>query len=154
MTRALAIAIALYAAPVSADILPDGYAVLLGSKHVNASVDFEERNFGIFATYDGEFVDTRFGAYRNSFGEGSVALTFASDHLTASYGSFNVGLFSGGAYYPSGAEGSPIKLGDGNILPLIGLEFTHDDAPLFVQLLPGDKELMGFDYLVSFGVRF
>lgn len=151
--RAAAMAAMMATTAAADDLKPDSFAVLLGSNHIGAARDFEEHNPGLFLSFDGDIANTRIGAYRNSFGDMSVAVTWASDHLTVSGAGFNVTPFAGGAYYPEGAEASPIELGEGNIVPLVGVEAWHDDIPVFVQWLPGDRKVAGYDSLVTFGLR-
>jgi hypothetical protein len=114
---------ALVAGPLVAQ---DRVAFLMGSHHVGAGENqFEEVNPGLFLTWDNWSV----GAYRNSYGGLSLALTHEwalTDH---------VAVFAGVATY------------DG-LMPIAGLQFTV--GPVFVQVIPSDGRAT--DAIISFGL--
>lgn len=104
----------------------DRVALLLGSHHVAAGRnDFEEVNPGLFLTWD----DWSVGAYRNSYGDISLALTHEwalTDHVS---------VFAGVATY------------DG-LMPIAGLQVRA--GPVFAQVIPSDGRAT--DAIITFGV--
>lgn len=119
--RAAGLCLALAAGPVAAQ---DRVALLLGSHHIGGD-GFEEVNPGLFLTWD----DGSVGAYRNSYGDVSLALTHEwalTDHVSA---------FVGVVTY------------DG-LMPIAGLLFTA--GPVFVQIIPSDGRAA--DGIVSLGL--
>lgn len=89
---------ALLAAPAMAD--PDRVSILLGSQHLGAALAFEQVNPGVFVTWEDRALglDLSVGAYRNSYGRGSVAALAALPVLEWPAG--QVAVFGGLALYP------------------------------------------------------
>lgn len=133
---------------------PDRLALLLGSYHANPQEEFDEFNPGIFAVWNCDVVNTRMGIHRNSFGDASGSISFTSEFLSLRGGGFDVQPFVGTAYYPDQGAGTPASIGGSDFILLAGLEFTHEDLPIFAQYLPGDPEQAGFDHVWTFGFRF
>lgn len=130
----------------AADANPDRVSVLIGSHHAGARQHFEEANFGAFLTWEGQRVDWSVGAYRNSYGKGSVAVMAAVPVFTS--GKVEVALFGGLALYPENGRTFPIHVGD--VVPLGGIQIRAGN--LFVQAIPGDGKAA--DAIISFGLSF
>lgn len=133
---------------------PDRLGLLLGSYHVDAQEAFEEFNPGLFAIWDCDLVNLRLGIHRNSFGEAAGSISFASEFLALRGGGFNAQPFIGTAYFPEHGAESPASIGGTDFILLAGLDFTHDDLPIFISYLPGDPEQAGYENLWTFGFRF
>jgi hypothetical protein len=107
-------------------VAQDRAAVLIGSYHVGAERgEFNESNPGLFLTWG----DWTVGAYHNSYGDMSVAVTrewALTDH---------VDFFAGVATY------------DG-LMPLAGLQLHA--GPFFMQVIPSDGRYV--DAILSFGL--
>ena len=136
--RAILTAILLaVAAPAPAEG-PDRFSVLLGSRHVGATQDFEEVNPGLFLTWEEAFevgpldIDASLGAFRNSYGRLSVAAVGAWRFYER--GPFELGLFLGAAYYPEDGRSFQVHVGD--VVPLGGLQARL--GPVFLQAIPSD----------------
>ena len=153
-----AAAIAATACPAFADncevMKPDGIAVLLGSNHVNAREEFNEFNPGVFISWRCDLVNTRLGLHKNSFSNPAASATFTSDLVSLSAGGFNAHPFFGFAHYPTTGREMPISVGGSDLIVIGGIEFTHDDIPVFVQYLPGDMKLGDYEHLWTFGFKF
>lgn len=124
---------------------PDRIAIHLGSHHAGATSDFEEVNPGVFLSWDRpNDVAISVGAFRNSYGRGSVAVTVAK----TLYRKKNVAasIFTGLAHYPG--NGNDIRHAIGDIVPLAGLQLHY--RHLFVNVMPGDGDAA--DAIFSFGV--
>ena len=119
----LAAILAILAGPAVAQ---DRVAMLIGSYHVGAERgEFNEFNPGLFVTWD----DWTVGAYHNSYGDMSLAVTrewALTDH---------VDFFAGVATY------------DG-LMPLVGLQLH--EGPFFMQVIPSDGRYA--DAILSFGL--
>ncbi|KJZ20228.1 hypothetical protein [Loktanella sp. S4079] len=157
--RLLATAIALLSAsPVIAGgcrpLQPDGVAVLLGSHHIQAQQDFNEFNPGVFLSWDCDIANPRVGVHRNSMSEISTSISFTSDFLKLSKAGFDLHPFFGFAHYPGSGDEVPINVGKSDIIPIVGLELTHEAVPAFIQYLPGDVEMGDFAHLWTFGLKF
>lgn len=140
MTRAILI-LALVAAPATAQ---DSLTVLLGSHHVAAQVEFEERNPGIILTWDRDPLDWSVGVYRNSYGRTTVA-GFAS--LPLIEGEFvSVSAVAGAAHYPE--DGRTFLIHAGDWVPLVGLHVQS--GPLSILLMPSDGQAT--DAVIAAGV--
>ena len=142
------------AATACQPLQPDRIAVLLGSRHVNAQYGFEEFNPGVFLAWHCDVVNVRMGVHRNSFANPSASVSFTSEFLSLHAGGFNMHPFVGGAYYPKNGNEMPVSIGGSNVILVAGLEFTHDDVPLFIQFLPGDSDIGDYDHLWTFGFKF
>lgn len=124
---------------------PDRISVHLGSVHVNAQEDFEEFNPGLFLSWDRQLSYT-FGAFRNSYGDLSVAATAAVPILHRP--TYRMQVFGGLAYYPDNGRNFRVNFGD--VVPVAGLRLFYRNA--FVQFLPGDGNQA--DAVFSFGFSF
>lgn len=118
---------------VAAAAGPDRLSVLLGSHHVGGS-GFDGRNPGLFLTWEerGPGFDLTLGAYRNSYGRGSVVATAALPVLRWREGALS--LFAGAAWYPGNGRNFRVQVGD--LVPIGGVQIRHRNV--FVQILPSD----------------
>ncbi len=133
----------LFAAVPAAAAPPDRISLHLGSHHIGAEREFEEVNPGIFFTWDRRLSYT-FGAFRNSYGDLSVAATVAYPLILEPH--YRLDVFAGWANYPG--EGRDFWISYGDVVPVAGLRFHYRN--LFVQFLPADGDIV--DGIVSFGV--
>lgn len=106
---------------------PDRVSATVGSFHVPRG-DYEEFNPGLFlGWYDERGNDWTVGAYRNSYGDLSVAGTRGwalNDQWS---------LIAGVAYYPDADK--HFKYHAGNLIPLAGIRWSNGNV--FVQAIPG-----------------
>lgn len=134
-------------APVAAG--PDSMAVLLGSTHVGAD-GFEEVNPGIFLNWHnaafGGRADLGFGAFRNSYGRGSVAVTTAYPIVRTQ--DWGLDLFAAIAWYPGNGDQFAVAAGD--VVPLAGLQARWRNV--FVQAIPGGGQSV--DATLTYGLVF
>lgn len=149
MNIAAAFGCALGAMPLSALAGPDSVAILLGTHHVGAS-GFEEVNPGVFLTWQGAALqgnlDLGFGAFRNSYGNGSVAVTTAYPIVrTPDWG---IDVFGALAWYPG--DGDQFALAVGDIVPIAGLQGRYGNV--FVQAIPGGGGSV--DATLTYGLTF
>ena len=86
------------------------------------------------------------GAFRNSFGDGALALAVSAPIYSVN--AFELDLFGGAAWYPGNGERVAVAIGD--IVPLLGVRAVYGNA--FVLGFPGDGE--NFDALFAFGLTF
>lgn len=140
MLKALTVAVALMTTPALA--APDRVSILLGSNHVGATDRFEEVNPGIFLTWDWLTV----GAYRNSYGKASVAVTGALPLIKWKTGELSA--FAGVALYPG--DGRRFAVHAGDVVPVGGLQLRQGN--MFMQVIPSDGKAV--DAVVSFGMTF
>lgn len=129
---------ALIAATSQASAGPDRLSLLIGSKHVGAERDFNEKNPGIFATWEnrGAF-DLSLGVYKNSFSHTSIAATAALPFYEK--GEFQASVFGGLALYPG--DGDEFMIHAGDVVPLGGLQVRYRNA--FLQAMPaGDMTVI------------
>lgn len=143
MIRAALIMAAL-AAPAHAG--PDRVSILLGSHHVDPKMEFNERNLGMFATWERGQVDYSVGAYRNSFNKTSVAATVG--YRFAEGGDWSLSAFVGAAHYPE--DGRNFSVSAGDVVPIGGLQARYKNT--FVSIMPSDGK--STDAVVSFGLTF
>lgn len=122
---------------------PDRLSIHLGSHHVNAQEEFEEFNPGLFVSWDRSLSYT-LGAFRNSYGDVSVAATVAYPLLRRDL--YRLTAFVGWAHYPE--NGRKFRVHHGDVVPVAGLRLHY--RSLFVQFLPGDGSVA--DAVLSFGV--
>ncbi|KAA9005086.1 hypothetical protein [Histidinibacterium aquaticum] len=128
---ALALSVCL-ASPALADG-PDRASVLLGSRHVEPALDFDEVNPGLFLTWERD-LDWTVGAFHNSYGRTSVAaMVGRSWEISEDVG---IGVFGGAAHYPG--DGRTFSVSAGDVVPLGGLQLRLGNA--FVQVIPSDGE--------------
>ena len=129
---------------------PDQVSILLGSEHVNASRDFEEVNPGVFLIWTeaglGGRVDLGFGAFRNSYGDGSLALYSALPIWREEV--WGIDIFSSLAWYPGNGDEFSIAIGD--IVPIAGLQGRYRN--FFVQAIPSGGQSV--DATLTFGLTF
>lgn len=129
----------------SASAGPDRVAVHLGSHHAGASQTFEEVNPGVFLSWDRPGgITLSVGAFRNSYGRGSVAATIAKTVFSRREAS--AAVFAGLAHYPG--NGDDIRHAIGDVVPLAGVQLRH--RGLFMNVMPGDGDTV--DAIFSFGV--
>lgn len=133
-------------APGAVQAGPDRVSLLLGSHHVDAKYDFNERNPGVFLTWERSRVDWTVGVYDNSFGKPSVAVTAALPVTQWERG--EVSLFAGLALYPG--DGRYFAVHAGDVVPIGGLQVRHGNV--FMQVIPSDGVIT--DAIVSFGLTF
>lgn len=124
---------------------PDRVSILTGSHHIGAAVSFEEVNPGVFITWEDRAagLDYSLGAFRNSYGRGSVAALAALP--VVSWRSGEVALFGGAALYPR--DGRTFRAHLGDVVPVGGVQIRQGNS--FVQIMPGDGRVA--DAVVSFG---
>ena len=149
---AAALAFAALALPplaLSAQTRPDRISFLLGSEHIGAS-GYEEFNPGVFATWtNGAFqgrADVSVGGFRNSYGDGSLAVSLALPLVREA--TWGIDVFSALAWYPG--NGDRFKYHAGDIVPLFGLQSRI--GPTFIQYVPGGDR--GVDATLGFGLTF
>lgn len=150
--RSLILAALLPTMSMAWDLTPDSGAILIGSHHAGASYDFNETNPGVFLGWDCREITARAGVYKNSYSNTSTALTFTHDALSLSVGGLNAHLFAGVALYPETGRHEVVSIGGSDWIAVGGVEFTHDDLPVFAQVLPGDEK--NVDWIGAVGLRF
>ncbi|SFP86543.1 hypothetical protein [Tranquillimonas alkanivorans] len=139
--------IGLAASAAAADFAPDRLSLLLGSKHVNAGMEFQEVNPGVFLTWeDRTALDLEFtvGAYQNSYSKASTALVVGQNWSLAE--ELEVGLFGGLAHYPE--DGRTFGVHAGDVVPMGGVQGRYKN--MFIQVMPSDGKMA--DAIVSFGL--
>lgn len=129
---------------------PDRISILLGSEHINATRSFEEFNPGIFLHWTESLfrnrVDLSFGAFRNSYGDGSLAVSTAYPIVRNETWSLDV--FTALAWYPGNGDQFGHAIGD--IVPIAGLQGRYKN--IFVQAIPAGGESV--DATLTFGLTF
>lgn len=131
------------AGPVHAG--PDRIVVHMGSHHAGADHRFEEVNPGLFLSWERPSgVTFSLGAFRNSYGRGSVAATVSKTVYQRQNSA--VAVFSGLAHYPG--NGGDIRHAIGDVVPLAGLQLHYRNV--FLNIMPGDGDTV--DAIFSFGV--
>lgn len=124
---------------------PDRIALHLGSHHAGATTEFEEVNPGVFLSWDRpKNVTFSVGAFRNSYGRGSIAATAAKTFYRGE--NTAAAIFAGLAHYPGNGNNFSHAVGD--FVPLAGLQFHYRNV--FVNVMPGDGEVA--DGIFSFGI--
>lgn len=131
MKRAFYLCAALLALALPVQALADRVTVLLGSHHAGASNQYEEFNPGLFYTWERPVVDLSAGAYRNSYGNLSVAGFVGKRLWDWESGAFSV--FGGLAHYPENGRRIESHIG-GNVVGLVGLQLRQ--GPVVLQALP------------------
>jgi hypothetical protein len=142
--KALAIVAALAATPAIAG--PDRVSVLLGSNHIGAE-GFNEVNPGLFATWEGDWIDLTAGVYHNSYSRTSVVATGYLSLIEA--GDFDAGVFAGVAHLPGNGRLEMAHIGN-DVVAIGGLQARYGNV--FVQVIP--MEAQYGKALVSFGLTF
>jgi hypothetical protein len=147
MTRAFAF-IAIFLTFAVPAVSQDRLSVLLGSHHAGAQIRFEAANPGLFLTWEDRAfgLDWSVGAFRNSYGRGSVALTAGLPVIRWQGG--QASLVAGLAHYPG--DGRRFRISFGDVVPLVGVQARH--GPVFAQVLPGDGRFA--DAVFSVGLTF
>lgn len=127
---------------------PDRLSVLLGSEHIGATRDFEEFNPGLFLIWTnalwGDRLDYGFGAFRNSYGDGSAALLTAYPFVRTK--NWGLEVFGALAWYPNNGDQFSHAIDD--IVPVAGLQARY--RFLFMQVLPAGGQ--GVDATVTYGL--
>lgn len=124
---------------------PDRASVLIGSRHLGAS-GFQEKNTGLFLSWEREHFDISAGAYRNSYDKMSIAVTLSKPIATWERGELSV--FAGAAHYPHDGRHFAVSVGD--VVPIAGLQLRQGHA--FAQIIPMDGKPV--KAVVSFGITF
>lgn len=137
--------IAAFVAPSAALAGPDRVAILLGSEHVNATIDFQEFNPGVFLIWEGKY-DFGVGVFYNSYEDVSVSVSTAYNFIKNEQ--FNFGVFGALAVYPG--EGDRFDHSIGDIIPIVGLQARYGNV--FTQLIPGGGQ--STDAVLTFGLTF
>lgn len=133
--------------PAAAQAMPDRISILMGSNHIGATYDFEQTNPGVFLTWEKPVVDLSVGAYRNSFGDLSLAVTVSKAVLSNEEGTLSLSGFAGLASYPDYSDCFLYHAGD--IVPLVGIQVVA--GPVFVQIMPGGNDMVA---VVAAGLTF
>lgn len=134
----------------AAEAGPDRISVLIASEHVGATRTFEEVNPGAFLVWEEILwknrLDVAAGAFRNSYGDGSAAVSAAYPVARGDIWSFD--LFGALAWYPG--NGHQFSHAWGDMVPLAGVQGRY--GPLFMQAIPASGS--GADAVLSFGLTF
>ncbi|SDD78099.1 hypothetical protein [Ruegeria marina] len=151
LARVLAMtSVALGVALGHAEAGPDQVSVLLGSHHIGATRSFEEFNPGLFLTWTeaavSHRVDLSVGAFRNSYGDASLALSGAYPLYRTETWGFD--LFAGLAWYPGNGDQFSHAIDD--MVPLAGAQMRYRN--LFMQALPAGGNSV--DATLTFGLTF
>ncbi len=129
---------------------PDRVSILLGSHHVNASRDFEEVNPGVFLHWTNLLfkgrADLSFGAFRNSYGDGSLAVSTAFPIVRKDAWSFD--LFTALAWYPGNGQEFSHAIDD--FVPIAGVQARYKNV--FMQAIPSGGQAV--DATLTFGLTF
>ncbi|MFC3614921.1 hypothetical protein ACFORG_14215 [Lutimaribacter marinistellae] len=129
---------------------PDRVSILLGSHHVGATRNFEEFNPGIILVWDERVwrgnLDIAAGAYRNSYGDGSLALSLAYPFVKTD--DWGLDLFGGFSWYPGNGQQFSHAIGD--VVPIAGLQARYRNV--FMQAIPAGGQAA--DAVFSFGLTF
>ena len=146
-TAAAALAMAALALPAQAG--PDRISFLLGSKHFGAT-GYEEFNPGVFATWSNAALrgraDLSVGGFRNSYGDGSLAVSLALPLIgDATWG---IDVLSALAWYPGNGHRFTYHAGD--LVPLLGLQSRI--GPTFIQYYPASDRRA--EVTLVFGLSF
>lgn len=118
----------LLAAPAHAQ---DRMSVLVGSTHIGGS-GYDGRNPGLFLSWDRAGLEWSLGAFRNSYGRGSVAATIGLP--VARWARGQASLFAGVAWYPK--DGRRFRANLGEVVPVGGVQIRQ--GSWFVQIMPSD----------------
>lgn len=151
MCRAILIASAIALSLAStASAGPDRISILLGSEHVNATRSFEEVNPGVFfhwteALFNGR-VDLAIGAFRNSYGDASLAVSTALPLIRRA--DWGIDVFTALAWYPGNGQEFSHAIDD--FVPIAGLQGRYKNA--FLQAIPAGGQSV--DATLTFGLTF
>ena len=124
---------------------PDKVSIMLGSAHINSTVDYNEFNPGVFVTWDRGRRYT-IGAFKNSYSKTSVAAMVAWPLTGTS--KWTLDATAGIAFYHDDAVKFPTHWG--SFVPIAGLQFRTEHY--FIQMFPGDGDVT--DMIFSFGLSF
>jgi hypothetical protein len=122
------VALVLLVSPAEAQ---DRLSLILGSRHLGG-FGFDGRNPGLFLTWDRAGMEWSIGAYRNSYGRGSLAATVGLPVVRWNRGAAS--LFFGLAWYPK--DGHRFRAHAGDIVPIGGLQVRR--GAWFIQVMPSD----------------
>ncbi len=129
---------------------PDRLSFLLGSEHVNAGRSFEEINPGIFLTWSESVwqnrLDLTVGAFRNSYGDGSLVASLAYPIVRKEH--WGIDVFGAIAWYPDNGEQFTHSFED--LVPIGGLQVRYRNV--FVQAIPAGGQAV--DATLAFGLTF
>lgn len=125
---------------------PDRVSILMGSYHVDAKLDFNQSNPGVFLTWENPKVSYSVGVYDNSFNKTSVAVTAAIPVIRG--GDFEASLFAGLALYPEDGRMFAVHVGD--LVPIGGVQMRYKNV--FMQVIPSDGAMT--DAIIAAGVTF
>lgn len=130
---------------------PFGLEATIGSHHILATEDFEERNWGLGVYHDlGDRWTVSGGAYRNSYGDTSVYALAERRMTTVSVlgQPVDVDLFGGVAHYPGAeAKGLPHL---GELVPVFGVQ--AEAGPVVLGFVPAINDVA--KGIVTLRVRF
>lgn len=136
-----------------ADWSPDRATILLGSKHIGSSYQFNETNPGLLLTWN--LPNDRFavtgGAYLNSFGRLSTA-AFGSWTFYRK-GRFEASLLAGVAHYP--VDGRRFLVSYKDFVPMGGVEARYGNfaAQYYPDFSHGMKGIVSFGIVVPLGAK-
>lgn len=125
---------------------PDRVSFLMGSHHVDTKLDFNQKNPGVFLTWENPKISYSIGVYDNSFNKTSVAVTVSVPVIRKN--DFEASLFAGLALYPE--DGRMFAFHVGDVVPIGGLQVRYKNA--FVQVIPSDGVMV--DAIIAAGVTF
>lgn len=129
---------------------PDRISFLIGSNHVGSTVSYEEVNPGVFLTWSELLangnLDFSVGAFRNSYGDGSLAAAVALPIVRRE--AFGIDVFASLAWYPGNGDRFAHAWGD--VVPLAGLQMRYRN--MFMQAIPGGGDAV--DATLTFGFTF
>ena len=129
---------------------PDQVSILLGSEHVGATRSFEEVNPGVFLTWTEAALQNRadisVGVFRNSYGDGSLAVSMAWPLYRQQ--NVSLDLFGAIAWYPG--NGDQFRHAIGDIVPIGGIQGRFGNV--FFQAIPAGGD--GVDATLTFGLTF
>ncbi|WP_425045474.1 hypothetical protein [Primorskyibacter sp. S87] len=129
---------------------PDRINILLGSEHLGATRDFEEFNPGLFLTWTNLMwknrLDLTVGAFRNSYGDGSAAVSAAYPLIRTE--AWGLELFGALAWYPGNGDQFGHSIGD--MVPIAGVQARFHY--LYMQAIPAGGD--GVDATLTLGLTF
>lgn len=123
--------------PIATMAGPDRAYVMLGSDHLpgDRPARFNDATPGVFLTWEnlrGSSLDLSLGAFINSYGDPSVAVSLS--RLWPLLPGFEVGIFAGIATYPEAERKFAVHFGD--LVPIAGVQARAGN--LWLQFIPAD----------------